>query len=92
MADWAKIAVKVGLIVIFTAAIIALFVAVPIPPITLTNDVIDGIAFAKSYLTYWMPTFPAVFSFGLAVLGFELGVLIFKFTVQSAKWLMKVNE
>lgn len=92
MADWAKIAVKVGLIVIFTAAIIALFVAVPIPAISLSTDVIDGISFAKSYLTYWMPTFPAVFSFALAVVTFELGVLLFKFTVQAAKWLMKVNE
>lgn len=92
MADWAKIAVKVGLIVIFTAAIIALFVAVPIPAVTLSNDVVNGISFAKTFLIYWMPTFPSVFAFALAVAGFELGVLIFKFTVQAAKWLMKVNE
>lgn len=92
MADWAKIAIKTGLIVIFTAAIIALFVAVPFPVVTLSSDIGNGIAFAKSYLTYWMPNFQLMFSFALAVIGFEFGVLLFKFASQAAKWLMKVNE
>lgn len=92
MADWAKIAVKVGLIVIFTAAIIGLLVGITFPAISLSSDIVQGISFAKGFLTYWIPGFPIVFALVMAVIGFRLGVYLFKFTVQAAKWLMKVNE
>lgn len=92
MADWAKIAVKVGLIVVFTAAIFALFVVIPFPSVSLTQDMISGIGFAKSFFVYWVPNFDAIFGFALAVVAFELGLMLFKFSVQAAKWLMKVNE
>ena len=55
MADWAKIAIKVGLIAVFTVAIFALFVVIPFPSVSLTTDMINGIAFAKSFLLYWVP-------------------------------------
>lgn len=92
MADWAKIAVKVGLIAVFTVAIFALFVVIPFPSVSLTTDMINGIAFAKSYLIYWVPNFNAIFGFTLAVVAFELGLILVKFSLQAARWLMKVNE
>lgn len=92
MADWAKIAIKVGLIVLFTAGIIALLVGITFPAISLSQDVIQGIGFAKGVLVYWIPGFPIVFSLVMAVIAFRLGVYLFKFSVQAAKWLMKVNE
>ncbi len=92
MADWAKIAVKVALIVLFTAAIIAIFVVIPFPSVSLTTDMVNGIAFAKSFFTYWIPNFNSVFIFACAVVAFDLAIIIFKFSVQAAKWLMKVNE
>lgn len=92
MADWAKIALKVGLITVFTVAAFALFVVIPFPSISLTQDMINGIGFAKSFFVYWVPNFNAIFGFALAVVAFELGIILFKFSVQAAKWLMKVNE
>lgn len=92
MTDLAKIALKTALIVVFTVAIFALFVLVPFPSISLTSDMINGIGFAKSFLVYWVPNFNAIFGFAMAVVAFELGIMLFKFSVQAAKWLMKVNE
>lgn len=92
MTDLAKIALKTGLIVVFTVAIFALFVLVPFPSISLTSDMISGIGFAKSFFVYWVPNFNAIFGFAMAVVAFELGIMLFKFSVQAAKWLMKVNE
>lgn len=92
MADWAKIAVKVGLITIFTVAAFALFVVIPFPSISLTQDMINGIAFAKTFFVYWVPNFNAIWGFTMAVVAFEFGIILFKFSVQAAKWLMKVNE
>ena len=92
MTDLAKIALKTGLIVVFTVAIFALFVLVPFPSISLTSDMINGIGFAKSFFVYWVPNFNAIFGFAMAVVAFELGIMLFKFSVQAAKWLMKVNE
>lgn len=92
MTDLAKIALKTALIVVFTVAIFALFVLVPFPSISLTSDMINGIGFAKSFLVYWVPNFNAIFGFAMAVVAFELGIILFKFSVQAAKWLMKVNE
>ena len=92
MTDLAKIALKTGLIIVFTVAVFALFVVIPFPSVSLSQDIINGISFAKNYLTYWVPNFNAIFGFALAVVAFEFGILLFKFSVQAAKWLMKVNE
>ena len=48
MADWAKIAIKTGLIVTLMVAIWALFNAVAIPSITFSSDMVQGIGFAKA--------------------------------------------
>lgn len=92
MADWAKIALKYGLIVVFTAGIIALLVAVPIPAVSLSQDMINGISFAKTFISYWWPAFDTIMPFVGAVIVFEIGILLFKFSVQAAKWLKMVNE
>lgn len=92
MADWAKIAVKTGLITILMVAIWALFNAVAIPSITFSSDMIQGIGFAKAVMSYWIPhsTEMLVLAFGIA--AFDLGIFIFKLTMIAVKWVMKVNE
>lgn len=92
MADWAKIAIKTGLILVLSAGVIVLLVAVQFPAITLTQDMIDGISFAKSFLNYWVPNFSSIIGLALGVIVFELGILTYKFGVQVAKWLWSVNE
>lgn len=92
MADWAKIAVKTGLIVTLMVAIWALFNAVAIPSFTFSSDMIQGVGFAKAVMTYWIPhsTEMLVLAFGIA--AFDIGIFIFKMSMLAAKWIMKVNE
>lgn len=92
MADLAKIAVKLGLVAIFTVAIIALFTVVQFPTVELTTDMLTGIGKAKAFVVYWVPNYAALLTFALGVIGFEIGIILFKFSVQAAKWLQKVNE
>lgn len=92
MADWAKIAVKVGLIAVFMVGIWALLTQVTIPAINVSQDVIDGISFAKTFFVYWLPSSPIIISFGLAIIGFNIGIWLFKLGVLAAKWLKVVNQ
>ena len=92
MADWVKIALKTGLIVLFTTAIFALFVAVQFPAIELSSEMIQGIGFAKSVAEYWMPNFDMIFQFTIGFVIFYLGIHLVKFSLGAAKWLFKVNE
>lgn len=92
MADWAKIAIKTGLIVTLMVAIWALFNAVTIPAFTFSTEMIQGVGFAKAVMTYWIPhsTEMLVLAFGIA--AFDIGIFIFKMTMIAVKWVMKVNE
>ena len=92
MADWAKIAVKAGLILVLTVGIFALLVLIPFPAFSLTSDMINGISFAKGVLSYWIPNFNVIFGFMLGLLAFWLGSALWIFSVQAARWLWKVNE
>lgn len=92
MADWAKIAVKLGLIAVFMVGIWALLTQVTIPTINVSPEIIDGISFAKTFFTYWLPSSPVIFGFGLAIIGFNIGIWLFKLAVLAAKWLKVVNQ
>lgn len=92
MADWAKIAIKTALIVVLAGAIFSLLFLVQFPAIQLTPDMLNGIGKAKAFFTYWLPNFDVLFGFVMGVFAFELGIMLYKFSVNAAKWLWKVNE
>lgn len=92
MADWAKIAIKTGLIVTLMVAIWALFNAVAIPSFTFSSEMIQGIGFAKAVMTYWIPHSTEMIVLAVGIAGFDIGIFIFKMTMIAVKWVMKVNE
>lgn len=92
MADWAKIAVKAGLITIIMVALWALFNAVVIPSFTFSSDMIQGIGFAKAVMIYWIPHSFEMLTLAFGIAAFDIGVFVFKMSMIAVKWVMKVNE
>lgn len=92
MADAVKIALKAGLIAIFMVAIWALFNGITFPSLVFTDDMIDGISFAKAVMNYWIPHSAEALVLAFGVAAFDIGILLFKLTMTATKWIMKVNE
>lgn len=92
MGDAIKIAVKTALIVVFMVAIWALFNAVAIPSFTFSNEMVQGIAFAKAVLSYWIPHYNELIILAIGIAGFDIGIFLFKLGMTATKWVLKVNE
>lgn len=91
MADWAKIALKTGLIAVVMAAIWAVFNVVQIPTIDYSTVFASaGTAFA--IITYWVPVFPVVWNTTLILVGMLIALWAFRFAMVAIRWLFKVNE
>ena len=71
MADWAKIALKVGLIAGVMVAIWGVFALVQIPTISFTG-VFAGVGTAMAFINYWIPVFPVIWGTTLAMGGLLL--------------------
>ena len=91
MADWAKIALKVGLIAGVMAAIWAVFTQIQIPQIDF-SIVLQNAGFAMAFLTYWCPAFPVVWNITLVILGVLVALWTMRFALIAVRWLFKVNE
>lgn len=91
MADWAKIAIKTGLIVGIMTAIWALFTQIPIPSLNFSYITQFG-SKALAILYYWIPAFEIVWNITLVTLGVYLGLWGFRFAQIAVRWLFKVNE
>lgn len=92
MGDFAKIALKTGLMAIILAGFVVLLVGIQFPSVSLTSDIITGIGKAKAFASYWLPNYGIILTLGLAIVAFDFSVMLFKFTIQAVKWIMKVNE
>ena len=91
MADWAKIALKVGLIAGVMAAIWAVFTQIQIPAVDF-SVITQNTAFAYAFLSYWCPAFPVVWSISLAMLTLLVSLWTVRFSLIAVRWLFKVNE
>lgn len=91
MADWAKIAIKTGLIAGVMVALWAVFTQIQIPQIDF-SVVLQNAGLAMSFLTYWCPVFPVVWNFSLVMLGVLVALWTFRFATVAVRWLFKVNE
>ena len=91
MADWAKIALKAGLIAGVMVALWAVFTQIQIPTIDYTV-VTQSAGVAMAFLTYWCPAFPVIWNISLAMLGLLLALWTFRFGSIAIRWLFKVNE
>lgn len=91
MADWLKIALKTGLIVVVMVALWAVFTQVQIPNVDF-SIVTQNAGFAMAFMTYWCPAFPIVWNMALIILGVLVSLWIFRFAMIATRWLFKVNE
>ena len=91
MADWAKIAIKTGLIAVVMVALFAVFTSVQIPTIDFTT-IFSSAGTAMAIITYWFPVFPTIWTTTLALIGMLLALWAFRFAMVSVRWLFKVNE
>lgn len=90
-ADYIKMAAKVALIAVITAAIIAIFANVQIPSLnfTLLNQ---GLGTALAVIYHWVPAAQVIFPIAVAMLGIQLAILLFEYAMIAVRWVMKVNE
>lgn len=91
MADWAKIALKTGLIAVVMVALWAVFANVQIPTIDF-SVVFSGAGTAMAVLSYWFPVFPIIWGTTLALVGVIVALWGFRFAMVAIRWLFKVNE
>lgn len=91
MADWAKIAIKTGLIAGVMVALWAVFTQIQIPTIDF-SVVLQDASLAMAFLTYWCPAFPVVWNMSLVMLGVLVALWTFRFATIAVRWLFKVNE
>ena len=91
MADWAKIAVKVGLIATVMVALWAVFTQIQIPALDF-GMIFSAAGTAMAFLNYWFPVFPVIWGTTLAMLGVIIALWTFRFSMVAIRWLFKVNE
>lgn len=91
MADWAKIALKAGLIAVVMVALWAVFNVVQIPTLDFTTY-LSGVSTAMAVITYWLPVFPTLWNTTLIMFGMILALWAFRFAMVAVRWLFKVNE
>lgn len=91
MADWAKIALKTGLITVVMVALWAVFTQVQLPSIDF-SVVFGGFGKVLAIINYWCPAFAVIWPFTLVLLGIFVALWAFRFSMVAIRWLFKVNE
>ena len=91
MADWAKIALKTGLIAVIMVALWAVFANIQVPTVSFT-EFTTAVSMALAVAYHYVPALQVIFPVALGLIGIELGILTFKYGMIAVKWLMKVNE
>lgn len=91
MADWAKIALKTGLIVVVMAGIWLVFNQIQVPSVDFTQ-LTNGLGKIFAIANHWLPVFNAIWLIIVALLGVELALITFRFGIIAVRWLFKVNE
>lgn len=91
MADWAKIAVKTGLIAVIMVALWAVFANIQVPAISFT-EFTNSVSMALAVAYHYVPALQVIFPVAIGLIGVELGILTFKYAMVAVKWVMKVNE
>lgn len=91
MVDALKIAAKVALIVIVTAAILIIFANVQIPTLDYTF-MINGMETGLAVLYHWIPIANVIMPVIYTCLGIRLAILVFEITAIAWRWIFKINE
>lgn len=91
MVEALKIAAKVALIAIVSAAIILLFSTVQIPGLDFT---VFGQALGKglAIANHWCPALAIVWPVAVAMMSLQLAMIVFNLGAIAWRWVFKVNE
>lgn len=93
MAEWIKIALKAGLIVVICTALWGVLLNVQIiPVITFNEQMIGGFGLAKRVINYYYPGFANFLVFCFAVCALRLGLMGLKVSMIVVKWLYQLFE
>ena len=90
MAEWAKMAIKIGLVAVVMGAIWLIF-QVQFPTLDFSYVTLYG-SKAMAILDYWIPGFNIIWSVTLVLLGILLALWVFRFSSVGWRWMFKVNE
>ena len=91
MADWAKIALKTGLIAVIMVALWAVFTQIQLPAIDF-SVIFGGLGTVLAFITYWVPAFSVIWTMTLTLCGVLVALWTFRFSMIAVRWLFKVNE
>lgn len=91
MADWAKIAIKTGLIATVMIALFAVFALVQVPAVDFTT-LTQGLGIGLAVIYHWLPISQVLFTLVLGLLAVEVALLGFRYAMIAVRWLFKVNE
>lgn len=91
MSDIVKIAVKTALILVITAAILAIFANLHIPSLDFTYFS-QGISRALAIMYHWIPGASVIVPIAFTMLGIQVAILTFELAMIAVRWIMKVNE
>lgn len=91
MADWAKIAIKAGLVAILIGLVIAVCALIPLPTVNWT-PLVNGLNKGLAVLNHYCPAIMPLWYIWLGLLTLELTFYTLYWGEQAVKWIMKVNE
>ena len=93
MAEWIKIALKAGLVVVICTALWSVLLNVQfIPTITFSQEMKQGFGLAKRVVDFYYPGFNNFLIFAFAVCALRLGLMGMKVTMILVKWLYQIFE
>ncbi|MDR3298219.1 MAG: hypothetical protein LBT19_02550 [Candidatus Nomurabacteria bacterium] len=90
MADWLKIAIKTGLIIVIMVALWLCFTQIQLPPADFS--ILSSTGTILAVINFYCPVFLVVLAMAFGLFGIELALLSFRLVMMAVRWLMKVNE
>lgn len=91
MVDALKIAAKVALIVVITAAILLIFANLQIPNLDYSY-MSQALGAGLATMYHWVPVSTVIFPLIVAILGIRVAILGFEIGAIAWRWIFKVNE
>lgn len=86
-----KYGIRIGLIVVITASILALLIGIQIPAINF-SIITQALGMPLAVMNHYVPFSGILIQFIIALLTFRLALLAWKFGSIAIKWIWKVNE
>lgn len=90
MADWLKIAIKIAILGILLATVLALISLIQVPVVE--QDFTDVLGKPLAVISHYVPHFDIFWTWAKVLIAYNFAVLLAKPAIQAYKWIIKVNE